>query len=64
MDASIKPDAQMFSAGLIFLDHHGSFIVGKKSCFHIVSTVFEAEALAQQEDIRWLLDMAYQEGVH
>lgn len=61
VDAAIKLDAQSFSVGLILRDNLGSFIAGKTSRFRIVSTVFEAEALALKEGICRLVEMAYQQ---
>lgn len=61
VDASIKLGTQTFSARFILRDHCGSFVVGKTSRFQIVSTVFEAEALALREGIHWFLSMTYLE---
>lgn len=45
--------------GFVIRDHTGAFVIGKTVCNSMVSTVFEAEALAILEGLRWLLSMNF-----
>ena len=47
--------ASLFSIGLVLQDHSGAFVSGKTMSKGMVTSVFEAEALAVLEGLNWLL---------
>ncbi|XP_074341872.1 uncharacterized protein LOC141679267 [Apium graveolens] len=57
VDVAVKLGSPSFSMKLIIRDHTGSFVAAKTVCTSMVSTVFEAEALAILEGLQWLLSM-------
>ncbi|KAK1396802.1 D-xylose-proton symporter-like 3, chloroplastic [Heracleum sosnowskyi] len=59
VDVSVKLGSDTFTAGLILCDHRGSFVECKTTCFRMMSTVMEAEALALQEGIYWFLNQIH-----
>lgn len=57
VDAAVKLGDQSFSVGLVLRDHTGTLVHGKTSNKPMVTSVFEAEAVAVLEGLKWLLDL-------
>ena len=55
VDAAMSLGASSFSIGLVLRDHSGAFVSGKTISKGMVTSVFEAEALAVLEGLNWLL---------
>ncbi|KAL8093748.1 hypothetical protein AgCh_035579 [Apium graveolens] len=58
VDATIKLGDISFSVGIVLRDHSGTLVLGKTICKPMVSSIFEAEALAIFEGLRWLISMS------
>lgn len=54
VDASVFPNAQFFSVGMVMRDHLGSFVACKVGSFPMVDTVFEAELVGVKEALSWI----------
>lgn len=54
VDASVFPNAQTFTVGMVMRDHLCTFIAGKTRCFPSVDSVFEAEAVGIREALSWI----------
>lgn len=59
VDAAVKVGESKFAMGLVLRDHNGSLVSGKTMCKAMTMSVFEAEALAVFEGLKWLLTMPY-----
>lgn len=62
MDASVFPNARNFSVGMVARDHLGSYVAGKVSCFPLVASVFEAEAIGIKQALSWIKDVNFTSG--
>ncbi|KAK1391978.1 hypothetical protein POM88_011034 [Heracleum sosnowskyi] len=58
-DCPVKLGDTTFTMGLVLRDHVGALVLGKTVCKAMVSSVFEAEALAVLEGLQWLLTLTY-----
>ncbi|XP_074351632.1 uncharacterized protein LOC141690759 [Apium graveolens] len=59
VDASVFPNAQFFSVGMVMRDHLGSFIACKVGSFPMVDSVFEAELIGVREALSWIKEGQY-----
>ncbi|KAL8126745.1 hypothetical protein AgCh_013868 [Apium graveolens] len=59
VDASVFPNSQNFSIGMVLRDHLGSFIAGKVMCFPIVASVLEAEVIRIREALSWIKEESF-----
>lgn len=59
VDAAVKLGESTFQMGLVLRDHAGTLVLGKTVCKTMVSSVFEAEALAVLEGLQWLLTLQH-----
>lgn len=62
VDASVFPNARNFSVGMVAMDHLGSYVAGKVSCFPMAASVFEAEAIGIRQALSWIKDESFNIG--
>lgn len=60
VDASVFPEAQHYSVGMVLRNHEGMFLGSRTCCFAGKVSVMEAEAMGILEALSWIKDKRMQ----
>ena len=55
VDASVFPQSEIFSVGMVVRDHNGMFIAAKVMSLPRPGTILEAESIGVREALSWIM---------
>ena len=63
VDASVFPQSEIFSVGMVVRDHNGMFIAAKVMSLPRPGTILEAESIGVREALSWIMQRGDEQGI-